>query len=71
MGAFTSRENAADLQSRLRAAQLGPIFITSEFQGNVRMFRVRVGPLASVVESDRLVQRAMAYGIADAHIVIE
>jgi len=71
VGAFTSRENAANLQSRLRAAQLGPIFITSEFQGNVRMFRVRVGPLASVAESDRLVQRAMAYGIADAHIVIE
>jgi hypothetical protein len=35
------------------------------------MFRVRVGPLASVAESDRLVQRAIAYGIADAHIVIE
>ncbi|MCH6582447.1 MAG: septal ring lytic transglycosylase RlpA family protein [Gammaproteobacteria bacterium] len=71
VGAFTSRENAANLQSRLRTAQLGPIFITSKFQGNVRMFRVRVGPLASVAESDRLVQRAMAYGIADAHIVIE
>lgn len=71
VGAFASRENAANLQSRLRAAQLGPIFITREFQGNVRMFRLRVGPLASVAESDRLVQRAMAYGIADAHIVIE
>ena len=71
VGAFTSRENAANLQSRLRPAQLGPIFITSKFQGNVRMFRVRVGPLASVAESDRLVQRAMEYGIADAHIVIE
>ncbi len=71
LGAFTSRENAANLQSRLRVAQLGPIFITNEFQGNVRIFRVRVGPLASVAESDRLVQRAIAYGIADAHIVIE
>ena len=71
LGAFTSRENATNLQSRLRAAQLGPIFITNEFQGNVRMFRVRVGPLASVAESDRIVQRAIAYGIADAHIVIE
>ena len=71
LGAFTSRENATNLQSRLRAAQLGPIFITNEFQGNVRIFRVRVGPLASVAESDRLVQRAIAYGIADAHIVIE
>jgi rare lipoprotein A len=71
LGAFTSRENATNLQSRLRAAQFGPIFITSEFQGDVSLFRVRVGPLASVAESDRLVQRAMAYGIADAHVIIE
>ncbi|MDH3670722.1 MAG: septal ring lytic transglycosylase RlpA family protein [Gammaproteobacteria bacterium] len=71
LGAFTNHENADNLRSRLRPAQLGPIFITSEAQGSVRMFRVRVGPLASVAESDRLVQRAMEYGIADAHIVIE
>lgn len=71
LGAFSNQENAANLQARLRAAQLGPIFITSKPQGDVRMFRVRVGPLASVAESDRLVQRAMAYGIADAHVVIE
>lgn len=71
LGAFASRQNAASLQSRLGAAQLGSIFITPVFRNNVRMFRVRVGPLASVAESDRLVQRAMAYGVADAHIVIE
>lgn len=71
VGAFTNRENAANLQSRLRPAELGEIFITSGFQDNVRMYRVRVGPLASVAESDRLVQRAMEYGIADAHVVIE
>ncbi len=71
LGAFTSRENAANLQSRLLDAQFGPIFITSEPQGDGHMFRVRAGPLASVAESDRLVQRAVAYGIADAHVVIE
>lgn len=71
MGAFTNRENAVGLRSRLQDADFGPVLIQSEVRDNVRFYRVRVGPIASVEESDRLVRRAIKYGVSDAHIVIE
>jgi len=36
-----------------------------------RLYRVRVGPLASVEEGDRLTERAAQLGIPDARIVVE
>ncbi|GMQ89739.1 MAG: septal ring lytic transglycosylase RlpA family protein [Gammaproteobacteria bacterium] len=71
VGAFTSRANAVTLRARLQAAQLGPVVIYSELQDETRLFRVRIGPLQSIKESDRVLQRVLAQGIADAHIVIE
>ncbi|MFQ6021384.1 MAG: septal ring lytic transglycosylase RlpA family protein [Acidiferrobacterales bacterium] len=71
VGAFTSWENAVRLRARLNRAQLGLIHIQSELQDNVRFYRVRVGPLASIAESDRLAQRAAEYGVPDAHVIVE
>jgi rare lipoprotein A len=71
IGAFTSWANAVTLRARLADAQLGPIKIYSELQGKIRIYRVRIGPIDSVEESDQLVQRAAARGISDAHIVID
>lgn len=71
VGAFISWENAANLRSRLKDAHFGPINIYSDLKNNVWFYRVRVGPLENVEESDRLVQRAAEYGIPDAHIIIE
>jgi rare lipoprotein A len=71
IGAFTSWANAVTLRARLADAQLGPVKIYSELQGKIRIYRVRIGPIDSVEESDQLVQRAAARGISDAHIVID
>jgi rare lipoprotein A len=39
--------------------------------GAAPVYRVRVGPLASVEEGDRLTERAAQLGIRDARIVVE
>ncbi|MFQ5936564.1 MAG: septal ring lytic transglycosylase RlpA family protein [Acidiferrobacterales bacterium] len=71
VGAFTNWENAANLRARLRDAQLGPIQISTEQKNDIRFYRVRIGPLQSVEESDRLAQRAAQHGLAEAHVVVE
>ncbi len=71
VGAFKSWENAVTLRSRLSEARFGPVFIQSEVRQDVRFYRVRVGPIASVADSDALIERALRYGLTDAHIVVE
>jgi rare lipoprotein A len=71
VGAFKSWENAVTLRSRLSEARFGPVFIQSEVRADVRFYRVRVGPIASVADSDALLERALRYGLTDAHIVVE
>ena len=57
-GAFESRENANRLSQRLRG--LGPSSVTPVTVAGKQMFRVRVGPLASVEEGDRMLDRVIA-----------
>jgi peptidoglycan lytic transglycosylase len=71
VGAFKSWKNAVTLRSRLSEARFGQVFIQSEVREDVRFYRVRVGPIASVAASDALIERALRYGLADAHIVVE
>lgn len=71
VGAFKSWENAVTLRSRLSQARFGSVFIQSEVREDVRFYRVRVGPIASVADSDALIERALRYGLTDAHIVVE
>jgi len=72
-GAFAQWENAMGLRHRLESAGLGPVFIesgTAETTG-ARIYRVRLGPLASVEAGDRLSERLAAQGVVDAHIIVE
>ncbi len=71
VGAFRNWQNAASLRSRLSEARFGSVFIQSEVREDVRFYRVRVGPIASVADSDALIERALQYGLTDAHIVVE
>lgn len=71
IGAFRQKQNAEDLQSRLHNSDMGNIFIQSEGVENSTIYRVRIGPLSNVTESDQLAEKARRYGIADAHIIIE
>jgi rare lipoprotein A len=75
VGAFTQRDNADSLRDRLEREALRPIFVHSSQPNGAAdvapVYRVRIGPLASVEEGDRLTQRVVQLGISDARIVVE
>lgn len=71
VGAFTKWDNAASLRSRLAQARLGPILIQTELRGGTPLYRVRVGPLTDIEESDRLLERATRHGLSGARVVID
>ena len=71
VGAFTSRDNAERLRAELQGAAVGPIQI-STFQGlQGPVYRVRIGPLASVEEADRMAGSLHAYNIGPPRVVID
>jgi rare lipoprotein A len=72
LGAFQSRDNAQRLQSRLRAVNLpGGLQISEVNRDNQRVYRVRVGPLASVATADELTRQLVDHGIPEPRIVID
>jgi rare lipoprotein A len=77
VGAFTRWDNAVSLRSRLEGESLGIISIQppQEIEGvrkeNTPLYRVRVGPLTSVEEGDRLTERLVQLGVTNARIVVE
>ncbi len=71
-GAFVHHENAARLRARLERAAFHPLRIESTKQTDGRyLLRVRIGPIASVEEADRLTAQLAAHGVPDALIVVE
>jgi rare lipoprotein A len=77
VGAFTQWDNAVSLRNRLERESLGAISIqpSQEIEGirkeNDPLYRVRVGPLSSVEEGDRLTERIVQLGLTGARIVVE
>ncbi len=72
VGAFVSRSNAEQLKTKLAADNLPPVVIQQGTgQNNVQLYRVRLGPIASVDEADRLAARISALGLGTPHVVID
>ena len=71
MGAFSSRFNADRLQQRLQRKLSQPIRIQQAENQATVMFRVQVGPIASVEQADNLSLQLADLGIDDLRIVIE
>ena len=77
VGAFSQRDNATSLRDRLEREALRPIFIQPAPNADggepsaAPIYRVRIGPLASVEEGDRLLERATQLGVSGARIVVE
>lgn len=70
VGAFSRHDNAVRAQANL--AHAGPIKVTSVTAANgTEMFRVRVGPLASVNNADETLERIIRSGFPDARITID
>lgn len=71
LGAFASRDNAEKLRERAQQAALGAALVQAADTGGAPLYRVRIGPLASVEDGDRLTARARALGFDRAHVVVE
>lgn len=68
-GAFTVPENAEKLKGRL--AGIGSSTITPITVNGVQYHRVRLGPIQSVDQADKVLQRVMTAGANGARIVID
>jgi rare lipoprotein A len=71
VGAFTQHDNALSLRDRLEREALRPISIQTTGADTARVYRVRIGPLASAEEGDRLAERVAQLGITGARVVAE
>ena len=68
-GAFSVRDNAQRVQ--LRIASLGKVqLMTASVRGS-EMYRVRLGPVASVAQADQLLARVIESGYPDARIIVD
>lgn len=68
LGSFSRAEFAE--RQRARIAQLSPMLET-EREGRQTVYKVRIGPLASVASADAALDQAIRAGITDARIVVE
>ena len=71
VGAFEDRNNALRLKTRLNSIDGAPALISEGNKGLRTIYRVRLGPLASVAKADSLVSQLSTLGVADTHVVIE
>lgn len=70
-GAFGTEANASKLSGRLRAQGISNSFVRQDQLNGQPLYRVRVGPIPSVPEFDRVLARLKALGIADARLAAD
>ena len=70
-GAFGTEENASRLLERLREQGVEKSFVREDNVNGRTLYRVRVGPIPSVNEFDRVLTRLRSLGLADAQLAPE
>lgn len=70
-GAFGSQVNATRLLERLRGQGLHQSFVRRDELGGQTLFRVRVGPIPSVGEFDRILAQLKSLGLSDARLATD
>lgn len=71
IGAFVSRDNAEQLRAKLSQVKIPDIQIREDHRNARPVYQVRIGPLASVAEADRMASALERYGITNPHVVID
>ncbi len=71
IGAFRQASNAMHLKKRLRGMELGRVVITLGHYEGDPLYRVRIGPLASVTTADRLAQHLRQKGMPTGALIHE
>jgi rare lipoprotein A len=70
-GAFSDSANAERLAEKLRGGGYGKVIVRDDQIAGRRMYRVRIGPVPSVAEFDRVVAALERAGINDAHLALD
>ena len=70
-GAFSAEANATRLLSDLRAQGVEKGFVRQDDVNGKRLYRVRIGPIPTVGEFDRVVARLKKLGVADARLALD
>lgn len=68
LGAFSMRPNAEQLRSKLTSSGVVQVNVTPKDDG---LFRVRIGPVASVEAADALAEKLDTLGVTGRHMVVE
>jgi rare lipoprotein A len=71
VGAFKNRDNATRLSSKLENARIGDIHIMEASNASGPIYRVRIGPLDSVDEADRISSNLVSQGYNSPQVVID
>jgi rare lipoprotein A len=71
VGAFSSRVNANNLRLKLESMRLGPVVVQPAHNGGQSLYRVRIGPLASIEHGDLLSERVDQIGINEVRLVVD
>jgi rare lipoprotein A len=66
-GSFAVQSNAENLKAKL--STLAPVQVTPVMVNGRQLFRVRLGPLASVAEADRVLAKVLAAGGDSARVI--
>lgn len=70
-GAFAEERNAQRLVEKLRAGGISTAMVLAAPKDARRLYRVRVGPVASVAEFDKLTSRLTQLGVPDARLAMD
>jgi rare lipoprotein A len=71
VGAFGEISNARRRFLLLRDGGVGSAFVHKDGSGSSTLYRVRIGPIASVTQYDSIVEELQRLGITETHLVTE
>jgi len=71
VGAFGDAENARRRFALLRSGGVGDAFVLEDNSTSPALYRIRIGPIADVLQYDNLVAQLDNLGISETHLVTE
>ena len=71
VGAFGDASNAKRRHALIRNGGIGPAFVHEDRSASQTLYRVRIGPIANVVQYDSIVEELQRLGITETHLVTE
>lgn len=71
VGAFGDADNAARRYALLRDGGIGSAFVVEDGSHSPALYRVRIGPIADVLQYDSLVAKLRSLGISETHLVTD